>query len=62
MMAKEVRFGILGLGRGRKAAQTAIQTAGANLVCVCDLQEEKVKVTAQELDCDWTTSYDQMLA
>ena len=61
-MAKEVRFGILGLGRGRKAAQTAIQTAGANLVCVCDLQEEKVKVTAQELDCDWTTSYDQMLA
>ena len=61
-MAKEVRFGILGLGRSRKAAQTAIQTAGANLVCVCDLQEEKVKVTAQELDCDWTTSYNQMLA
>ena len=61
-MAKEVRFGILGLGRGRKSAQTAIQTAGANLVCVCDLQEEKVKVTAQELDCDWTTSYNQMLA
>jgi predicted dehydrogenase len=32
------------------------------LVCVCDLQEEKVKATAQELDCDWTTSYDRMLA
>jgi predicted dehydrogenase len=61
-MAKEVGFGILGLGGGRKAAQTAVQTAGANLVCVCDLQEEKVKATAQELDCDWTTSYDRMLA
>ncbi|MEC9257141.1 MAG: Gfo/Idh/MocA family oxidoreductase [Candidatus Poribacteria bacterium] len=61
-MAKEVGFGILGLGRGRKTAQTAVQTAGANLVCVCDLQEEKVKATAQELDCDWTTSYDRMLA
>ena len=61
-MAKEVGFGILGLGRGRKAAQTTVQTAGANLVCVCDLQEEKVKATAQELDCDWTTSYDRMLA
>ena len=61
-MAKEVGFGILGLGRGRKAAQTAVQTVGANLVCVCDLQEEKVKATAQELDCDWTTSYDRMLA
>ena len=61
-MAKEVGFGILGLGRGRKAAQTAVQTAGAILVCVCDLQEEKVKATAQELDCDWTTSYDRMLA
>ena len=61
-MAKEVGFGILGLGHGRKAAQTTVQTAGANLVCVCDLQEEKVKATAQELDCDWTTSYDRMLA
>ena len=30
-------------------------------MCVCDLQEEKVKSTAQELDCDWTVSYDQML-
>ena len=61
-MAKEVGFGILGLGRGRKAALTAVQTAGANLVCGCDLQEEKVKATPQELDCDWTTSYDRMLA
>ena len=62
MMAKEVRFGILGLGRGRKAAEIATRTSGANLACVCDLQEEKVKAIAEELRCDWTTSYDQMLA
>ena len=61
-MAKEVGFGILGLGRGRKTAQIATQTAGANLACVCDLQEEKAKAIAQELGCDWTTSYDHMLA
>jgi len=62
MMAKEVRFGILGLGRGRKVAEIATRTSGANLACVCDLQEEKVKAIAKELRCDWTTSYDHMLA
>ena len=40
MVAKEVKLGILGLGRGRNAAQQAAQTAGANLVSGCDLQEE----------------------
>ena len=47
-MNKDVKFGILGLGRGKKVAQLAFQTTGADLVCVCDLQEEKAQSGAQE--------------
>ena len=43
-MSDEVRFGILGLGVGSSRAKIAANTPGARLVCVCDLQEEKVKV------------------
>ena len=51
-MVKGVEFGILGLGCGCfSATPQATQTASANLVCACDLQEEKVESTAQELDC-----------
>ena len=40
-MAKGVEFGILGLGGGCfSATPQATQTARANLVCACDLQEE----------------------
>ena len=39
----DVRFGIMGLGRGRKAAEQVANAAGAKLVCVSDLQEEKAK-------------------
>ncbi len=37
------------------------QTAGADLVYVCDLQESVAQNTAQELGCDWTTCYDDMV-
>ena len=59
-MADEVRFGILGLGVGRSRAKIAAETSGARLVCVCDLQEDKLRLTAEELGCDWTTDYQVM--
>jgi predicted dehydrogenase len=60
-MGETVRFGILGLGMGANRARLVPKTEGAELVCICDLQEERAKQTARELDCDWTTSYDDML-
>ena len=42
-------------------ALSVAQTAGADLVCVCDLQESVAQNTARELGCDWTTSYDDMV-
>jgi len=60
-MDKEVRFGILGLGIGASRARMVPKTKGAKLVCVCDLQEEKARQIAKELECDWTTDYEEML-
>ena len=61
-MADDVRFGILGLGVGSSRARMATETDGAKLVCVCDLQEEKVTARADELGCEWTTDYQEMFA
>ncbi|KYH40314.1 MAG: hypothetical protein AYL33_006180 [Candidatus Bathyarchaeota archaeon B63] len=61
-MSSPVRFGILGLGMGALRARLAAETRGAEVACVCDLREERAKEVAAELNCDWTTRYDEMLA
>ncbi|MBT5829642.1 MAG: Gfo/Idh/MocA family oxidoreductase [Candidatus Latescibacteria bacterium] len=58
----DVRFGIMGLGRGRKAAEQVANAAGAKLVCVSDLQEEKAKEYGELYSCDWTTDHKEMFA
>lgn len=58
----DVRFGIMGLGRGRKAAEQIVNAEGAVLACVCDLQEEKAKEYGEMHGCDWTTDYKEMFA
>jgi UDP-N-acetyl-2-amino-2-deoxyglucuronate dehydrogenase len=58
----DVRFGILGLGRGRKASGEIVGAEGATLACVCDLQEDKAKEKAEEFGSDWTTDYKEMFA
>jgi UDP-N-acetyl-2-amino-2-deoxyglucuronate dehydrogenase len=60
-MGNSVRFGILGLGMGFERARLVPGTKDAELVCVCDLQENKARQMAKELKCEWTTSYDEML-
>jgi len=61
MKMDNVGFGILGLGMGANRARLVTKTEGAKLVCVCDLQRDKAEQIARELNCDWTTSYDEML-
>jgi len=60
-LGNSVRFGILGLGMGANRARLVTKTRDAELVCVCDLQREKAKQIASELNCEWTTKYDEML-
>ncbi|HIE18195.1 TPA: hypothetical protein EYP75_00560, partial [Candidatus Bathyarchaeota archaeon] len=58
-MSVPVRFGILGLGVGAGRARLVSKTEDAELMCVCDLQEEKARQIADELNCEWTTRYDK---
>ena len=52
----------MGLGIGENlAARVVPETKGAELVAVCDLQEEKARQVAGELNCDWYTDYEKML-
>ena len=60
-MSDQVKFGILGLGMGAVRARLIANTEDAELVCVCDLQEAKAKQIAEELHCQWTAQYGEML-
>lgn len=57
-----IGFGVVGLGMGHNRALTVAATPGARLVAVCDLNEERCRKTAAATGCEWTTSYDELLA
>jgi predicted dehydrogenase len=57
----DVGFGVIGLGMGRSRAKLAKETPGAKLVAVCDINEEKVKAVAQELEVEYYLDYKEML-
>ena len=60
-MAENVRFGIVGLGMGYNRAKLVPTTPGAELACVCSLDEQRAQEVAKEFNCDWTTNYLEML-
>ncbi len=59
--SNEMRFGIIGLGRGKHGINTLASTEDARLVAVCDLQEDKAKQMAADNGCDWTIEYGDLL-
>jgi len=56
-----ITFGVVGLGMGSSRARTVASTAGARLVAVCDLIEQRAKEVAERHSCDWYTDYRKML-
>jgi len=61
MKTDEVGFGIIGLGIGRSRAKFCVDTPGANLVAVCDLDEERGRKAEQEFDTVWCRDYRELL-
>lgn len=59
--SSELGFGIIGLGRGRHGVKAIMDTEGARLMAVCDLQEDKARKMAEENGCDWTIEYGDLL-
>lgn len=61
-MNEEIGFAVVGLGMGRSRARLIAQTEGARLQVVCDLQEERVRRVTEELGCQGTTRFEEVLA
>ena len=47
-MSQEVRFGVVGLGMGMNRSNQVVDTDGAKLVAVADLDENKCKVAEEK--------------
>jgi predicted dehydrogenase len=58
----DVGFSVVGLGMGRGRARTIVETAGARLANVCDLDAERARAVGDELECPWVQSLDAALA
>jgi len=61
MKNDEVGFAIVGLGIGRSRSRFCVDTPGANLVAVCDLDEERGRQAAGEFDTTWYPDYRRAL-
>ena len=60
-MAKDIGFAIVGLRRGYQAAREVTETAGATLVAVADLDTAWAAKVANDLGCEWTKDYHDLL-
>ena len=53
-------FGVIGLGVGKSRAKMVIECPDAELIAVCDLDEERLNPFADEHGCDRHTDYREM--
>ena len=50
-----VGFAVVGLGMGRSRSRQVVETTGAELKVVVDINEALAKDVGEEMGCDWTT-------
>ena len=56
-----IGFAVVGLGMGRARAKQIVETAGAELKMVVDLNAELAQKVGEEFGCPWTTRLDEAL-
>ena len=56
-----IGFGVIGVGFGKGRAEIIKTTPGARLVQVSSRDGDKAKAAAEELGCEWTADYHEML-
>jgi myo-inositol 2-dehydrogenase/D-chiro-inositol 1-dehydrogenase len=61
-MGRRVRLGLAGLGRmGRLHAENLVRSPSIELVRVVDAVEEAARATGEQLEVEWSTSYEDLL-
>ena len=61
-MAREIGFGVVGLGMGRHHCTAVNRAEGARLVAICDADEERLDTGTEEYGCRGYTDYESFLA
>lgn len=56
-----IRFGVVGLGMGYARAKLVRKTEGAELVAVCDINQERLQKAVNEFQCKGYSDFNQML-
>ena len=60
-MAEKVGFAVVGLGMGKHHCRSIITAKGAELIAVCDLDEERLGKGKEDYNCRTYVSFDEML-
>ncbi|MFC1525293.1 Gfo/Idh/MocA family protein [Candidatus Latescibacterota bacterium] len=60
-MSGDIGFAVIGLGMGKHHCKAITSAPGARLVAVCDLDEKRLKPTAEEYGCEGYTDYHDLL-
>lgn len=61
MNTEEIGFGVIGLGMGSNRCKMVVNTPGARLVAVADINTQKAQEIANQHGVDWYTDYHKML-
>ena len=61
-MHGDIGFGVVGLGMGRHHCNAIRVAEGARLVAVCDVDEERLRIVAEEHGCETYTDFQKFLA
>jgi UDP-N-acetyl-2-amino-2-deoxyglucuronate dehydrogenase len=59
--SEPVGFAVVGLGMGFSRAKTCLETAGAKLAAVCDIDEVRGRRAQEQLGVPWVREYEQVL-
>ena len=60
-MARDIGFAVIGLGMGMHHCRAIKDAPGARLVAVCDLDEERLQLAAEEYDCKSYSNFHDLL-
>ena len=55
-------FAVVGLGMGRNRARQVVETSGAELKMVVDINEDLARRVGEEMGCDWSCQLDDALS
>ena len=61
-MAREIGFGVVGMGMGRHHCTAINRADGARLAAICDADKERLDAGIEEFGCRGYTDYESFLA